>query len=52
MRPSERQPPPPPQPVTVVFGTNTDRLAWYRLLFALYLFQSGRIGKGDLEAER
>jgi len=38
--------------MTAVFGTNTERLAWYRLLFALYLLQSGRIGKGDLEVER
>ncbi len=48
------KPPPvePPRPVVVRFGTDVEREAYKRLLFAKYLYVTGRLGRDDLEADR
>jgi hypothetical protein len=47
----EQQSPEPPRPVAVTFGTSANEQQWKRLLFAKYLTATGRLGRGDMEAD-
>jgi hypothetical protein len=53
VRPSERQPPVElPRALLPLFGTAEEKQRWLRLLFVKYLVLTGKLGKGDMEAER
>jgi hypothetical protein len=42
----------PPRPIAVTYGTDEERERYKRLLFAKYLYVTGRLGRGDMEAAR
>jgi hypothetical protein len=48
----KQQPPEPPRPVAVTFGTAEDKVTWNRQLFVKYLARTGRIGRDDMAADR
>lgn len=49
----DRPPPAPaPPPAALAYGTADEWQLWKRLLFMKFLVAVGRLGKGDLEAER
>jgi hypothetical protein len=50
VRPNEA--PDIPRPLLPLFGTAEERQRWLRLLFIKYLVLTGKLGKGDMEAER